>query len=377
MNVNVIVIVLFLTMIGMIVHPTFAQKFEEPDYTIRRGEVLGFEIDPETSSLIISIKPRTSGELTITLPRDLIDAKIGSEDIDFVIMLNNLEYHVFEEIITSSDRTLTIGFQRFNDEITIQGTHIFSQRSPLPTVNLQQQMDEKIKKELKSEIPEGKAKLLIFSNTAWSGALQASGFDYTEVSGQRDRTIIFGCEPSLLREGTFAARFKMTEGGFLKIVAIQDQKIMDQSSTDAQSAEVFINGNCVSSFGTGSGGGGCLIASATFGSELASQVQMLREIRDNSLLQTQSGQSFMQGFNEFYYLFSPTIADWERQNPVFKEAVKLAITPLITSLSILNYVDMDSEYEVLGYGISLILLNVGMYVAAPIGIGLILIRRKL
>ena len=341
MNVNVIVIVLFLTMIGMIVHPTFAQKFEEPDYTIRRGEVLGFEIDPETSSLIISIKPRTSGELTITLPRDLIDAKIGSEDIDFVIMLNNLEYHVFEEIITSSDRTLTIGFQRFNDEITIQGTHIFSQSSPIPTVNLQQQIDEKIKKELKSEIPEGKAK------------------------------------PSLLREGTFAARFKMTEGGFLKIVAIQDQKIMDQSSTDAQSAEVFINGNCVSSFGTGSGGGGCLIASATFGSELASQVQMLREIRDNSLLQTQSGQSFMQGFNEFYYLFSPTIADWERQNPVFKEAVKLAITPLITSLSILNYVDMDSEYEVLGYGISLILLNVGMYVAAPIGIGLILIRRKL
>ena len=41
--------------------------------------------------------------------------------------------------------------------------------------------------------------------------------------------------------------------------------------------------------------------------------------------------------------------------------VKLAITPMITSLSILNYVDMDSEVEVLGYGISLILLNVGMY----------------
>ena len=73
----------------------------------------------------------------------------------------------------------------------------------------------------------------------------------------------------------------------------------------------------------------------------------------------------MTGFNEFYYLFSPAIADLERQNPVFKEAVKLAITPLITSLSILNYVDIDSEAEVLGYGISLILLNVGMYFAAP------------
>lgn len=122
--------------------------------------------------------------------------------------------------------------------------------------------------------------------------------------------------------------------------------------------------------------GGCLIATATFGSELAPQVQLLREVRDNTLLGTTSGTLFMTGFNQIYYSFSPTIADWERQNPIFKETVKLAITPLITSLSILNYVEMDSEVEVLGYGISLIILNVGMYVVAPIGIGLALVRRK-
>ena len=112
-------------------------------------------------------------------------------------------------------------------------------------------------------------------------------------------------------------------------------------------------------------GGGCLIATATYGSELAPQVQLLREIRDNSLLQTESGSAFMELFNQFYYSFSPGIADLERENPIFKEVVKLAITPLLTSLSILNYVDMDSEAEVLGYGISLILLNVGMYFVLP------------
>jgi len=112
-------------------------------------------------------------------------------------------------------------------------------------------------------------------------------------------------------------------------------------------------------------GGGCLIATATFGSELAPQVQMLREIRDNSLLQTQSGQSFMQGFNSFYYSFSPTIADYERENPVFKEVVKVTITPLVASLSLLNYVDLSSEESVLGYGIGIILMNVGMYFVAP------------
>lgn len=122
--------------------------------------------------------------------------------------------------------------------------------------------------------------------------------------------------------------------------------------------------------------GGCLIATATFGSELAPQVQQLRELRDNYLMKTESGTLFMTGFNQFYYSFSPTIADWERQNPVFKEAVKIGITPLLTSLSILNYVDMDSEEEVLGYGISLIILNIGMYIVSPVGIGLLVVSRK-
>jgi len=134
---------------------------------------------------------------------------------------------------------------------------------------------------------------------------------------------------------------------------------------------VLKNGQCVpastvqTSSEPTSRGGGCLIATATYGSELAPQVQQLREVRDNSLLQTESGRSFMESFNQFYYSFSPGIADLERENPIFKEVVKLTITPLLTSLSLLNYVDMNSESEVLGYGISLILLNVGMYFVLP------------
>jgi len=111
--------------------------------------------------------------------------------------------------------------------------------------------------------------------------------------------------------------------------------------------------------------GGCLIATATFGSELAPQVQQLRELRDNTLLQTESGSTFMSGFNQLYYSFSPTIADWERENPAFKETVKIAITPLLTSLSLLNHVNMDSEAKVMGYGIGIILMNIGMYFVIP------------
>ena len=111
--------------------------------------------------------------------------------------------------------------------------------------------------------------------------------------------------------------------------------------------------------------GGCLIATAAFGSELAPQVQFLREIRDNTVLQTQSGTAFMVGFNQFYYSFSPAIADYERENPTFKEAVKITLTPLLTSLTLLQYVDIDSESEMLGYGIGIILLNIGMYFIVP------------
>ena len=111
--------------------------------------------------------------------------------------------------------------------------------------------------------------------------------------------------------------------------------------------------------------GGCLIATASYGSELAPQVQLLREIRDNTVLQTQSGISFMNGFNHFYYSFSPTVADYERENPIFKEAVKLTLTPLLASLTLLQYTDINSENEMLGYGIGLILLNIGMYFVAP------------
>ena len=110
-------------------------------------------------------------------------------------------------------------------------------------------------------------------------------------------------------------------------------------------------------------GGGCLIATATYGSEFAPQVQQLREIRDNQLMNTESGSAFMSGFNELYYTFSPTIADMERESPVFKEIVKAGLTPMLLTLAIME--NAESESEVLGLGLSVIALNLGMYLGLP------------
>ena len=81
----------------------------------------------------------------------------------------------------------------------------------------------------------------------------------------------------------------------------------------------------------------------------------------------------MESFNEFYYSFSPYIADYERENPVFKEIVQVGITPMLSTLSLMDYADTESE--VLGIGISLIILNAMMYVGLPV-FGMIVAKKR-
>jgi len=133
-------------------------------------------------------------------------------------------------------------------------------------------------------------------------------------------------------------------------------EILSQQSAESKSTEENTNQQSKE-------GGGCLIATATYGSEMALEVQQLRELRDNQLLNTKSGSVFMTGFNQIYYSFSPIIADYERENPLFKETVKLAITPMISSLSLME--NAETESEVLGLGLSVIALNLGMYLGIP------------
>jgi len=129
------------------------------------------------------------------------------------------------------------------------------------------------------------------------GDLQDNGWFFTSASGGKiDGRYIFATEPS----------------------ASKNDLIFSIGDNTADNIEIKNTEE----------GGGCLIATAAFGSELSSQVQFLREIRDSTVLQTESGTSFMAGFNQFYYSFSPAIADYERENPTFKEAVKITLTPL-------------------------------------------------
>lgn len=78
----------------------------------------------------------------------------------------------------------------------------------------------------------------------------------------------------------------------------------------------------------------CAIASAAYGSELASQVQILREFRDWTVMSTFVGAQFMRIFNNFYYSFSPTVAHATLANPMIGFLVRALISPLIATLRV-------------------------------------------
>lgn len=111
--------------------------------------------------------------------------------------------------------------------------------------------------------------------------------------------------------------------------------------------------------------GGCLIATAAHGTELAPQVQALREARDGALLTTGSGAAFMRAFSYAYYSFSPAVADLERQSPELRAAVAALAAPMLYSMSLMSLAEEGSEASVVSLGAAVVMMNLGMYVAAP------------
>jgi len=93
-------------------------------YSITGGSVLSITADVDANSLIIEISTTSDGELTIILPRALIDAVLENGDDDEFFVLVDAEEVDFDETKTSSDRTLIIAFLDGSEEIEIIGTFV-------------------------------------------------------------------------------------------------------------------------------------------------------------------------------------------------------------------------------------------------------------
>ena len=200
--------------------------------------------------------------------------------------------------------------------------------------------------------------------------------DYT-VTVVKDGENIFGPIPlTHTSPGKVKIPVEFTSSGEHQVIIEMEGILFQPIPAETTVFTINVGEDGSSYYENTSEGGGCLIATATFGSEMSPQVQQLRELRDNVIMQTASGHTFMTGFNQVYYSFSPYVADFERENIVFKETVKVALTPMLTSFSILSHVPIDTEQEMLGYGIGVILLNIGMYFVAP-AVLITVLRKKL
>lgn len=123
------------------------------------------------------------------------------------------------------------------------------------------------------------------------------------------------------------------------------------------------------------GGGGCLIATAAYGTELAPQVQLLREVRDGALAQTAAGSALLGAFNTAYYAFSPAAADAIRDHPAAADAARAAAAPLLSMLSAASLADGQSEWRAAALASLAAALALGAYVAAPTALAAGLRRR--
>ncbi len=107
----------------------------------------------------------------------------------------------------------------------------------------------------------------------------------------------------------------------------------------------------------------CLIATATFGSELAPEVQFLRDFRDQQIKQTFAGSNFMTAFNAWYYSFSPAVAGYEYSHATTRAAVKVGLYPL---MGILHFA--SSTYALLGFEPEAAALLAGLVASSLIGL---------
>ena len=172
--------------------------------------------------------------------------------------------------------------------------------------------------------------------------------DYS-ITVKKGTAQVFGVPTTHTAVGSVTIPYEFKEGGVYQ-VSVDVQGILFQP-IPTESAIFTI------SVGSGSGNtpqpkNGCLIATAAFGSELAPQVQFLREYRDNTIMATAAGPSFLHVFNTVYYSFSPTVADIERSNPFLQESVKAGITPLLAILQVAKLSSVgDGELSILASGI--------------------------
>ena len=116
--------------------------------------------------------------------------------------------------------------------------------------------------------------------------------------------------------------------GLSQDTALTFNLVVNDSHVDSPIDSVVITvtvSNHDNSTSTGGGGGGCFIATAAFDSYMEPHVNILRKFRDRFLLESSIGKAFI----NFYYKYSPPIADYIAKHDILRAIVRLSLFPLV------------------------------------------------
>ncbi|HEV2192707.1 MAG TPA: CFI-box-CTERM domain-containing protein [Nitrosopumilaceae archaeon] len=158
----------------------------------------------------------------------------------------------------------------------------------------------------------------------------------TVTQGQNQ---IFGIPITHTAEGSVSIPYQFQNAGDYQVTVSVEGILFQPISPETAVFPITIGGSPPPSQPKS----GCLIATAAFGSELAPQVQFLREYRDNTIMTTVAGSSFLNAFNTVYYSFSPTVADAERTHPLLQETVRAGISPLLGILQMAKFLTIGNN----------------------------------
>ncbi|MBI5098062.1 MAG: S8 family serine peptidase [Nitrospirae bacterium] len=120
---------------------------------------------------------------------------------------------------------------------------------------------------------------------------------------------------------------KVASGGRLNAykALIEENYTFTERNNGPGSGKGANSGNVGTASGGGGGGGGCFIATAAYGSIMHPYVKALREFRDKHLLTNSPGKAFV----DFYYKYSPSIADVIRDCKYLRFITRIVLTPVV------------------------------------------------
>jgi predicted secreted protein with PEFG-CTERM motif len=101
------------------------------DYTINGGTVSGATLDTASKALVVNIQADNDGQITLNIPRLVLDAKSGTNDSVFAVLIDGEQVQQFTESPSTDTRTVTIPFQMASEKIEIIGTQIVPEFGPI------------------------------------------------------------------------------------------------------------------------------------------------------------------------------------------------------------------------------------------------------